>query len=88
MNVILSEETHRQLRQRMESGGYATADDAIRAGLEVLKQQESLGEFGPGELDALIAEGEKSILEEGTMDGDEAFEKRRRQRNAMRSKSA
>jgi len=87
MNVALSEETHRQLKQRMENGGFATADDAIRAGLELLKQQESLADFAPGELEALIAEGEQSILEEGTMDGDEAFEERRRQRNVMRSKS-
>jgi len=50
---------------------------------ETQQQQESLHEFSPGGLEALIAEGERSVLEEGTLDRDEAFEERRRQRNAM-----
>jgi Arc/MetJ-type ribon-helix-helix transcriptional regulator len=87
MNIALSEETHEELRQRMLNGGYATPDAAIRAGLELLKQQESLNTFAPGELEAMIAEGERSIIEEGTLDGDEAFEERRRQRQALRAKS-
>jgi len=41
-------------------------------------------DFAEGELELLIAEGERSIAEEGTVDGDEAFEARQRQRQAMR----
>ena len=85
-NIALSEETHEQLKQRMLSGGYATPEDAIRAGLELLKQRESFRDFGPGELEALIEEGERSIADEGTVDGEEWFEQRRRQRMAVRAK--
>ena len=43
-------------------------------------RQNELGEFGPGELAALISEDERSIQEEGTLDLDEAFIARRKRR--------
>lgn len=41
-----------------------------------LDQQEWLGDFAPGELDELLAEGEQSISQDGTLDGNEAFQLR------------
>ena len=52
-----------------------------------LDQQEQLGDFEPGELDSLLAEGERSIQKHGTIDGDEAF-RRRRERRARARKQA
>lgn len=42
--------------------------------------------FAPGELESLILEGERSIMEEGTLDVDAAFQERERQRQELRSK--
>jgi len=42
--------------------------------------------FAPGELELLILEGEQSVKEEGTFDGDEALEERERQLQEMRLK--
>ena len=43
-------------------------------------------DFKPGELDALIAEGERSIQEEGTIDGEQFFKERRKRRVQVRKK--
>jgi putative addiction module CopG family antidote len=60
MRIALSPETERLIEEYMKRGGYATADDVIRAGLEVLDQQATAGDFEDGEWDALIAEAEQS----------------------------
>ena len=60
MRIALSPETERLIEEYMKRGGYATADDVIRAGLEVLDQQAAAGDFEAGEWDALIAEAEQS----------------------------
>lgn len=56
-----------RIRQRVREGGYASAADVISAGLAALDQQEALARFAPGELDALLAEGEASLREHGTL---------------------
>jgi putative addiction module CopG family antidote len=78
MSIMLSEETGKLIEKSMREGGYATPDDVVRAGLESLKQQESLGDFEPGELDALIEEGERSGV---PLDGDQVFAEMRELRN-------
>ena len=60
MKISLTKKTERLIEERMKHGGYASTDPLIRAGLDALEQQESLGDFEPGEIDALLAEGEKS----------------------------
>jgi putative addiction module CopG family antidote len=59
MDLTLSPETRRLIDERMKRGGYASPDDVVRAGLASLEQQEAAGDFDPGELDHLLAQGER-----------------------------
>ena len=68
----------------MNSGKYATPEDVITAAILTLEQQERFGNFASGELDRLLAEGEQSIEQEGTLDGDEALRNRRERRARAR----
>ena len=80
MNLSLNPEVQRLIDERVKSGKYATPEDVIVAALLSLDQQEQFGDFAPGELDELLAEGELSIAENGTLDGDEAYQLRRERR--------
>ena len=82
MNLSLSEEVEKLINQRVLSGKYATPEDVVAAALMTLDQQEHFGDFEPGELDELLAEGERSLEQEGSL-GNEAFQ-RRRERRAQR----
>ena len=53
----------------------------MAAAILTLDQQERFGDFSPGELETLIAEGEKSISSRGTLDGTQAFERRKARRH-------
>lgn len=79
MTLLLSPDAEKIIEEFVRSGRYPSANDVVKAGLAAL-QREDLGDFAPGELMALIQEGEASIAEHGTLDGDEAFEARRRAR--------
>ena len=46
------------------------------------KPEKDCDDFAAGELDQLLAEGEQSINQEGTLDGEEAFLERRVRRQA------
>ena len=83
MKLSLSDDVQKLIEQRVRSGKYATPEDVVAAALITLEQQEQLGDFQPGELDELLADGERSVEQEGTLDGAEAFE-RRRERRAQR----
>lgn len=58
--MLLSAETRKLIEERVRRGGYANADELVLAGLASLDQQESIGDFAPGEFDALLEEGEQS----------------------------
>ena len=75
--LSLDPEVQKLIDERVKSGRYATPEDVVAAALLTLDQQEWLGEFAPGELDELLAEGEQSITQDGTLDGTEAFQLRR-----------
>jgi putative addiction module CopG family antidote len=60
MATSLRPETQKLIEDCVKRGGYASADDAVRAGLDSLRQLEELSEFKPGELDALLEQGEQS----------------------------
>ena len=60
MPITLSPETQRLIEDRMKAGGYRTADDVVRASLASLDQTLKNGDFEPGELDELLAQGEAS----------------------------
>jgi Arc/MetJ-type ribon-helix-helix transcriptional regulator len=79
MNLSLSTSVQKLLDERVKSGKYATPEDVVAAAILTLDQQEQFGDFELGELDRLLAEGEQSIEQEGTLDGDKAFLRRRSQ---------
>jgi antitoxin ParD1/3/4 len=80
MHLSLNPEMQKLIDERLKSGQYTTAEDVVAAALMTLDQQERFGDFAPGELDELLAEGEQSIARDGTLDGDEAFRLRRERR--------
>lgn len=59
MTVILSDETRKLIEDQIKRGAYASVDEVVLAGLASLRQQETVGEFAPGEMDALLAQGER-----------------------------
>ena len=80
MNLALTPDMQKLIDERVKAGKYATPEDVVAAALITLDQQERFGDFAPGELDDLLREGEQSIERDGTLDGDEAFSKRRERR--------
>jgi antitoxin ParD1/3/4 len=73
MGLSLTPETERLIEERVKRGGYASADDAVRAALASLGQQENHGDFAPGELDRLIAEAEAQFERGEVTDAEEVF---------------
>ena len=84
MNLSLNPDVLNLIAERVNSGKYATPEDVISAAIMALDQQERLGDFEPGELDELLAEGERSIQQDGTLDGEEAVQMRRQRRAQAR----
>jgi len=80
MNLALQPHVQKLIDERVNSGKYSTAEDVVAAAVLALDQQEHFGDFEAGELDQLLAEGERSIERDGTLDGNEAFRHRRQQR--------
>lgn len=80
----LSPEIMKMIEERLRTGRYDSRETVIAAALLSLEQQEVLGDFDTGELDELLADGERSITEEGTLDGEEAFLMRRKRRKDKR----
>ena len=80
MKLELKPGVQKQIDERVKSGRYASAEDVVAAALVTLDQQERSGDFEAGELDRLLEEGERSMEEHGTLDGDEAFNGRKARR--------
>jgi Arc/MetJ-type ribon-helix-helix transcriptional regulator len=85
MSVILSEKTQRIIEEHVGRDGYSTADDLVLAALASLRQQLSLGGFGPGELDRLLAVGDADVERGDVLDGEQALAERRRRRLAAQA---
>jgi Arc/MetJ-type ribon-helix-helix transcriptional regulator len=81
MPDYLNPGTRKLIQRRMERGGYATRDDLVVAALASLDQQERFGDFEPGEMDKLLAEGESGGE---FLDGAAALAARRRRRAERR----
>jgi putative addiction module CopG family antidote len=84
MNVTVSPDTQKLIEERMKAGGYTTPEEVIRAGLASLQQGETHGDFAPGELEQLLAQGERSIRERGTVTAAEVFGELRRRSEERR----
>jgi antitoxin ParD1/3/4 len=87
MILSLQPDVQQRIDELVSSGKYSTPEDVVVAAIMALDQQEQFGDFEARELDHLLAEGERSIEEEGTLDGDEAF-RLRCQRRAEKRKSS
>jgi antitoxin ParD1/3/4 len=70
MKLVLSPEIERLIEERVRSGKYRTAEDVVAAAVSNLHQQETLGDFEAGELDELLAEGERGGP---SLDGEQVF---------------
>ena len=84
MPVNLKPETERLIEERMQSGGYETADELVLAALASLDGTEMFSGYAPGELDALIAEGEESLKRDGPLTHEEVFGALRAELDARR----
>lgn len=73
MNLSLPTGIQKQIEDRVRSGKYASAEDVIAAALAHLDQQDQLDRFAPGDIDAMIAEGESDIARGDVIPLDEAF---------------
>ena len=73
MKISLQPEFQQFIEQRVKSGGYGTPEDVIQAGLAALQQHEAFGDFGPGELEQLLEEGERSLREEKAIPAEQVF---------------
>lgn len=87
MQLSLSPNLQNLIQERVTSGRYASAEDVVTAAIMALDQQEHLGEFDPGELEKLLQAGERSIDQEGTINGEEAMAMRRARRAKPRNQS-
>jgi putative addiction module CopG family antidote len=79
--MTLSPMTRKLIAARMQRGGYASAEETVRAALASLEQQQSAGEFEPGELRRLLEEGENSGP---SIDGKRVFRELRELRTKRR----
>jgi putative addiction module CopG family antidote len=59
MNVSLGIDAQKLIEEQVRSGKYASPEEVITAALYALDQDEH-AEFAPGELDALLKEGDDS----------------------------
>ena len=84
MNITVGPDVQKLIEERLNRGGYATPEDVILAAMGALEQVERFGDFKPGELDALIAEGETSGE---PLDGEMVFAELRALRAARREKA-
>jgi antitoxin ParD1/3/4 len=87
MTIKLSAKAQKLVNERLKSGRYSTPEEVVLAGLDSLRRQEQFGNFGPGELERLVAEGERSIEREGTVAAEEVFAALRQRSKAARRRT-
>jgi antitoxin ParD1/3/4 len=78
MKLDLSPGVQKLIKDRVKSGKYPRPEDVVSAAIASLDQQESFGDFAPGELDKLLSDGERDIAAGDVIDGDKAFAELRR----------
>ncbi len=73
MELRFDIDTQKFIDEKVASGQYGSPEDVLRAALAALQFQESYGQFCPGELDRLIAEGEASLVDGGPIPASQAI---------------
>jgi antitoxin ParD1/3/4 len=86
MNLSLEPRVQKLIDERVNSGKYSSPEEVVPAAILALDQLDHFGNFDANELDSLLVEGEQSIKQDGTLDGEEAL-RLRTQRRAERRKS-
>lgn len=76
MRLTLGRDAEKIIREQLDSRRFADAEAVVLAALKSLAAR-GPDEFAPGEMEAMLVEGEHSIAGEGTLDGDEALAARR-----------
>lgn len=79
MKLDLGADAQRIIEDQLRTRRYPDAESVVLAALQNLLTR-APDEFEPGEMEALLKEGEDSIEREGTLDLDEAFRARRTRR--------
>src|SRR4051812_43098543 len=87
MHLTLSPETQKLIDDRVKTGKYSTPEDVVAAAVANLAQQETFGDFAPGWLNELLAEGGPDIGRDDVLDLDQAFTELRRLSTQRRSKA-
>ena len=87
MTITLSAKARKLVNERLKSGRYSTAEEVVLAALGSLQRQERAGDFAPGELERLVAEGEQSIEREGTVAAEEVFTALRKRSRVTRRRN-
>ena len=72
------------IEDKLRAGAYALPEEVIEAGLKTLEHEDLYGDFEPGELDALIAEGQRDLVEGRYEDGEIVFRRLRERSRARR----
>ena len=86
MTLRITKEMKRLIEKQMRGGRYDSPEQVVLAALGNLQLKQA-GDFAPGELDELLAEGEASIKSYGTTDSEASFEARRARRARRRKAS-
>lgn len=73
MSVQIKPEFQKFIDDQIRAGRYDSPEAVVEAGLATLEQQARYGDFAPGQLDRLLAEGEADIQNGNLHDGDEVF---------------
>jgi Arc/MetJ-type ribon-helix-helix transcriptional regulator len=60
MELMLAPETKKIIDERVKSGEFASAEEMVSVAIHRLVDPAAFGDFAPGELDRLLAEGESS----------------------------
>lgn len=74
MTIELKPEHEAYVQAQVRAGRFKSADEALDAAVHFLrKADEPFGDFEPGELDALLAEGLRDIERGDVYDGEEVM---------------
>jgi Arc/MetJ-type ribon-helix-helix transcriptional regulator len=84
MTLNLKTDLEAKIAARVSAGSYQTPEDVIAAALQALEQNERLGDFEPGELDALCQIGIDQLDRGESLDAEDVF----REINALQNRSS
>ncbi|MCG3130409.1 MAG: hypothetical protein FLDDKLPJ_01166 [Phycisphaerae bacterium] len=87
MKIELPQRTVEFVEDQVRSGAFASAEEVVTVALECLRADREFGDFAPGELDALLEEGERSGREQGWHTRDDARRELAKRLSLMRTPS-